>query len=38
MNRPEGDAKLAERNIERVLDLVDNFADLNEYKFTKVPR
>jgi hypothetical protein len=38
MNRPEGDAKVAETNIERVLDLLENFADLNEYKFTRVPR
>jgi protein-disulfide isomerase-like protein with CxxC motif len=38
MSRPEGDAKLAESTIERVLDLVGGFADLNEYKFTKIPR
>lgn len=38
MNRPEGDAKLAEATIERVLDLLDGFPELNEYKFTKVPR
>jgi hypothetical protein len=38
MNRPEGDAKLAETSIERVLDLLDNFANLNEYKFTTIPR
>ncbi len=38
MNRPEGDAKLAETSIEKVLDLLDNFANLNEYKFTRIPR
>jgi predicted DsbA family dithiol-disulfide isomerase len=38
MNRPEGDAKLAESSIEKVLDLLDNFANLNEYKFTRIPR
>jgi 2-hydroxychromene-2-carboxylate isomerase len=38
MNRPEGDAKVAESTIERVLDLLDNFANLNEYKFTRIPR
>jgi DSBA-like thioredoxin domain len=38
MNRPEGDAKLAESTVERVLDLADGFPELNEYKFTKIPR
>ena len=38
MSRPEGDAKLAETTVERVLDLVDGFPDLNEYKFTRIPR
>jgi hypothetical protein len=38
MRRPEGDAKLAESTVERVLDLVDGFPDLNEYKFTQIPR
>jgi hypothetical protein len=38
MSRPEGDAKQAETSIERVLDLLDNFTDLNEYKFTRIPR
>lgn len=38
MNRPAGDATLAERTIDRVLDLFENFPDLNEYKFTRVPR
>jgi DSBA-like thioredoxin domain len=38
MSRPEGDAKLAESTVERVLDLADGFPELNEYKFTKIPR
>lgn len=38
MSRPEGDAKLAETTVERVLDVMDGFPDLNEYKFTKIPR
>jgi hypothetical protein len=38
MHRPEGDAKLAEKTIDRVLDLFDGFPELNEYKFTKIPR
>jgi hypothetical protein len=38
MSRPEGDAKLAETTVERILDIVDGFPDLNEYKFTKIPR
>ncbi|MGH9106441.1 MAG: DsbA family protein [Acidimicrobiales bacterium] len=38
MDRPDGDAKLAEDTIDRVLDLVDGFPALNEYKFTKIPR
>ena len=38
MHRPEGDSKAAESAIERVLDLVDGFPELNEYKFTRIPR
>ena len=38
MHRPGGDAKLAERTIERVLDLMDEFPELNEYKFTTLGR
>jgi predicted DsbA family dithiol-disulfide isomerase len=38
MHRPEGDAKVAEAAIDRVLDLVDGFPELNEYKFTKIDR
>ena len=38
MHRPDGDAKVAESAIDRVLDLVDGFPELNEYKFTKIDR
>ena len=38
MTRPEGDAKLARRTVERVLDLVDEVPELNEYKYTRVAR
>jgi len=38
MHRPQGDAKVAEAAIERVLDLADGFPELNEYKFTRIPR
>jgi hypothetical protein len=38
MNRPEGNAKVAEATIERLLDIFDGFPELNEYKFTKIPR
>lgn len=38
MNRPEGNAKIAEATVDRVLDLFDSFPELNEYKFTKIPR
>jgi hypothetical protein len=38
MHRPEGDAKLAEGTIDRVLELLEGFPELNEYKFTKIPR
>lgn len=38
MNRPQGDAALAASTIERVLDLVDGFPELNEFKATSIPR
>ena len=38
MSRPEGDGKLAESTVERVIDILDGFPDLNEYKFTQIPR
>lgn len=36
MNRPEGDADLARRTIERLLDLIVDHPDLNELKHTTV--
>jgi len=38
MTRPEGDAKLAETTVDKVLDIFGGFPELNEYKFTKIPR
>jgi 2-hydroxychromene-2-carboxylate isomerase len=38
MKRPEGDAALATTTIERVLDLVTGWVDLNEFKATTIPR
>jgi DSBA-like thioredoxin domain len=38
MTRPDGDAKLAEKTIERVMDVFQDFPELNEYKFTQIPR
>jgi len=38
MDRPHGDGALATRTIEHVLDLVDGFAGLNEFKHTSIPR
>jgi hypothetical protein len=38
MSRPGGDAALARRTIEGVLDLFESQPDLNEYKFTKLSR
>lgn len=38
MHRPNGDAKVAEAAIDRLLDLTESFPELNEYKFTKIPR
>ena len=38
MNRPHGDADLAIRTVERVLDLVTDWPELNELKHTTVPR
>lgn len=37
MCRPEGDAKVAQSAVERVLGLAEGFPQLNEYKFTTVP-
>lgn len=38
MDRPAGDAAHATRTIERVLDLVDGFPTLHEFKQTDLPR
>lgn len=38
MSRPGGDVALATSTIERVMDLVDGFPELNEFKATSVPR
>lgn len=38
MERPETNGAAAVRTIERVLDLIDGFGDLNEFKHTSVPR
>jgi predicted DsbA family dithiol-disulfide isomerase len=36
--RPQGDGKLATVTINRVLHLLDGFAELNEFKQTQIPR
>jgi hypothetical protein len=38
MSRPQGDAALARRNIEGVLQLFDSLPDLNEFKHTTLDR
>jgi hypothetical protein len=38
MNRPHGDADAARGTVERVLDLVGGWTDLNEFKHTSIPR
>lgn len=38
MNRPAGDGVLAMRTIAHVLDLLDGFDGLNEFKHTSIPR
>jgi protein-disulfide isomerase-like protein with CxxC motif len=38
MNRPHGDAELAVRTVERVLDLVTGWPELNEFKHTTISR
>jgi hypothetical protein len=37
MSRPRGDAVLARSTIERLLDLIGNYPDINEVKHTSVP-
>jgi hypothetical protein len=38
MDRPEGDAALAIRTIERTLDTISGWPELNEFKHTTIPR
>jgi hypothetical protein len=38
MTRPRGDAALARRTIDRVVDLLDGFPELNEFKHTSLKR
>jgi hypothetical protein len=38
MDRPEGDVERAVRSIERTLDLLEGWTDLNEFKHTSIPR
>ncbi len=38
MNRPQGDGELARTTIERVVDLVGGWPELNEFKHTSIPR
>jgi hypothetical protein len=38
MNRPQGDAELARRSIDRVVDLLGGWPELNEYKYTTIAR
>ncbi|HLU42095.1 MAG TPA: DsbA family protein [Microthrixaceae bacterium] len=38
MERPRGDAAVARRTIDRVIDLLDEFPDLNEFKHTSLKR
>ncbi|HEX2024485.1 MAG TPA: DsbA family protein [Acidimicrobiales bacterium] len=38
MNRPHGDADVAVASVERVLDLVTEWPELNELKHTTIPR
>jgi hypothetical protein len=38
MSRPRGDAELARTTVERTLDLVTGWDDLNEFKHTSIPR
>lgn len=38
LDRPRGDAALATRTVERVVDLIDDWPALNEFKYTSIPR
>lgn len=37
MTRPDGDVALATRTVERVVDLLEGFPELNEFKHTSIP-
>ena len=38
MDRPQGDVERAVRTVERTLDLLEGWTDLNEFKHTSIPR
>ncbi len=38
MNRPQGDAEVARSSIERIVDMLAGWADLNEFKRTTIKR
>jgi hypothetical protein len=38
MSRPEGDAALARRSIEGIIELMEEQPDLNEFKYTTLER
>jgi hypothetical protein len=38
MSRPKGDAALAQRTIQGVIDLFESQPDLNEFKYTTLAR
>jgi len=38
MDRPEGDGDRARASIDRILDLLGGWPELNEYKYTAIPR
>ena len=38
MNRPRGDADLARRTVERAVELLTGWPELNEFKHTSIPR
>jgi hypothetical protein len=38
MNRPEGDAKLATTTVDRIVDLMQDWPELNEFKYTRINR
>jgi hypothetical protein len=38
MNRPQGDVKVATSSIQRVIDLMEDWPELNEFKYTRISR